>query len=69
MPRANWRDANGYYRRAPKQGEKPKQKSKSYVYNWLDKQKDIEFCLNCTEPHCKYGVCKHYRKDETPHVD
>lgn len=69
MPRANWRDGDGYYKRAPKQGAKPKPHGKSYNYRWEDKQKDIDVCLNCTEPQCKYGLCGHYRKERKTHDD
>ena len=69
MPRASWRDGDGYYKRAPKQGDKPKYHHRGYTYRWEDKKNDIEFCLNCTEPQCKYGLCKQYRKDSKTHVD
>lgn len=67
MLRANWRDADGYYKRAPKQGDKPKKLSTAY--RWEDKQKDIDFCLNCTASQCKRGVCKHYRRERNENND
>ena len=64
--KAKWIGADGVAHTRPLQGRRPRLSGEGY--RWKDKKEDINTCLTCTQPSCKYGVCKKYKNGGVEHA-